>query len=274
MKKTALLAGLLLSMLMPAAFSAAEAEAVTEAAEEPAAVVETIMDPIYGIWYKMGSMGEYINLDTKLFIYPDLTAVIDDQKFQIETKEDGTFSFDLSRTPGAEGITITGAISPISDQSLTDYGVERDKFDWLDYSAKSQQLILTITTPDQSNPLAPSVKTTTVYYLKMTTQEDFIRSILRGKIWTIGTNKLAIDADGNLSLNSGASTGTSSCKSSLGEGISMIGRFNWDGGGGFDYIPTKIDADTIELQNMDNPSEVLTLKLDSVLEAAPEAMTE
>lgn len=274
MKKTALLAGLLLSMLMPAAFSAAEAEAVTEAAEEPAAVVETIMDPIFGIWTKVGYLGEYLSINNDLYIYPDLTVILDGQNYQIEVKEDGTFSVDLSRTPGAEGITVTGAISPLSDQSLADYGIEKDDYYWLDCSAKSQQLILTFTVPDQSNPLAPSTKTTTVYFLKNKGQSEFLRNCIRGKVWLIGTNKLAIDADGGLSLNAGASTGSSYCNSDTNAGISMCISFSWDGGGSFKYIPTLIDADTIELQNMDNPSEVLTLKLDSVLEAAPEAMTE
>ena len=279
MKKTVLWAGLVLAMAMPAAFSAAETEAVSEAAESaqaaPVAVVsESVMDPLFGNWYKMGSIGDYLNIDSDCFIYPDMKAVVGEQTFPVELAEDGTFTLDLTGAEGAEGFTVTGEVAPVSDESLTAYEVEKDKYEWLQYSPASYQLILTFSYPDPQNPLASTPKTTTVYFLKMSGQDDFLENFMSGKVWKIGDHTLSIDAEGKLDLNNGGSTGSTYVFTNRDEGIPMGVEFSWDGGGYIKYIPTKVEAQTIVLQNKEDAADVLTLELDSVLEGVQEAMTE
>ena len=276
MKKTALWAGLLLAVAMPAAFSASETEAVSEAVEAApvTAIAASVMDPAFGHWYKMGYIGSYVNIDSDVFIYPDKEVVIGEQSFPAEFTEDGSITLDVTGYEGSEGYTVTAEVSPVSEESLAEYEVEKDEYAWVQYSDASSQMIVTLTYPDPQNPLATSPKTTTVYFLKMTGQDDFLENFMCGKTWKIGSNLLAIDAEGKLNLNNGASTGSTYFFSNRDEGTAMDVEFSWDGGGYIKYLPTKVEAETIILQNKEDAADVLTLELDSELEAAPEAMTE
>ena len=279
MKKNILFAGLTIAACMAMTMPfAAEEEAISEAAV--AEVVETsedaqpVMSPSCGSWVQMGSTGEYINI-YDLMVFPDNTAVVDDQILTFEAWEDGTLKADLTGVEGAEGFEITAEVSTVTEQSLAEYEVTRGERSYIDDADGADQLILTVNMPDASNPLAAGTKTAKVFFLKYFGQDDFLEKWMSGKTWKIGENTLAIDAEGNLNLNNGASTGSTYFSYNEDKGIRMSVQFSWDNGGYFTYVPTQITADTIVLENVDNPSEVQTLVLDSVMEApVEEAMTE
>ncbi len=279
MKKTALFLALVLSVSMAATCSAEEAKTegaaeveMVEQAEAPA--VESNANIVVGAWYPVGRNGNSLKgVPTgECHVFPDGTVTVNGKDLGVSLilAENGTFTVDTAGIEEAANMTFTGEVTPVTQESLDQYNVKKGDNSWLNYD--SCQLILTASYPDPSNPLATSPAVTTFYFLRETDQHIIPKEYMYQKVWKIGENVLAIDAEGNMSLNDGAATGKLSSEAGDdSQYISSVIRFRWDNGGTIKYNVPLFTADTIQLQNVDKPEEVLELKLEGAAEAAEPA---
>ena len=290
MKKTALFLALVLSVSMTATCFADETKpagdteeleisAEVNAAEAPA--VENNANIVVGAWYYRGYNGNSVGISGEFHVFPDgtLTTGGENPGVALVFADDGTFTVDTSGIEELANVTLTGAVTPISQESLDLYDEKIGEASFLNYN--SYQLILTASYPDPKNPLATSPAVTTIYFLPKSDQSQIPKEYMAGKVWKIGENVLAIDKELNMNLNDGAAAGKlEALPGKDSRNISAIITFRWDNGGSIKYNLLQFTADTIQLQNIDKPEEILELKLEGVAETeepaeeAPEAAEE
>ena len=225
-----------------------------------------IINPAIGAWERKGIEGEWMSLpglSYNYYIYPDGTVTNTDGSLQlpVQYSDDGSFTIDTSGEEELAKYTVTGRISTISQESMDRFNVKKDT-EYLDFSDDANQLILTITYPDPKNPLAASPSVTNVYLLRKTNQATVIKNFITDKVWKSGENTLKITSDGLLDLNDGVSTGTYSVYEDNDSPLYLASRvvFRWDNGGTVKYAPVMISENSIHLQNIDNPDEVLAFE--------------
>ena len=258
MKKTALYLALVLSVSMAAACTAEEPENGTNAA--------------VGSWYNVGLEGGSLGLPSgAYYVFPDGSVTNHDENLGVSLilADDGSFTVDTAGIEELADYTVTGEIMPLSEESLAQYKVNKGANSWVNYSEDSKQLILTVSYPDPKNPLATSPAVTTVYFLRGNDQSGFVKEFMSGKTWKIGDHVLEIDAEGNMNLNDGAATGrfrTNPDETS--QYISATVLFSWDKGDTIKYAPVLVGVNTIKLQNLDKPDEILELDCMGAGEAA------
>ena len=274
MKKMALFLVLILSLSMTTVClvdEAAEDVAVVEETEnaESAPGQDIDINSAVGKWQKMGTAGMNISFPSAIwYIYPDGTATDNNQEISVslDLQEDGSFTADLSGIEEYAEYTVTGEVMPVSEDDLELYKALMSEI-YVSYN--TDQLILTITYPDPTNPLASEPAVSTVLLLRRTTSlADMLENYMIDTTWKIGENILVIDSEQNLDLNDGASTGRFMVSSDNAtapadheaDPFNAKVTFKWTDGGTVNYLPVVISADRIELQNMDKPEEVLVLE--------------
>lgn len=238
-----------------------DSETETVTAETPAP--ESSYNAAVGEWYLLArdNFGVKLNTYTKYFIFPDGTVTDEHNSFAFQAafSDDGSLTIDTSSLEETKDFTVTGKIAPASEEDMQQYEIKED-LSFINYS--SNQMILTISYPDPSNPLATTEAVTTGYFLRTSSQIDFLQKFMYGKTWKIEDHTLVIDTDGHLNLDNSASTGKASMKNVNDPSLYMPAHisFRWDNGGTVTYLPVLIDESVIHLQNIDIPEEILILE--------------
>lgn len=243
-------------------------EAVTEIEvseeEAPAASDEVNADIVWGAWYGAGSVGDYsYSVHGDAYIFPDGTLFDGTNVLSYEKTDDTHFTVN-----GVDGLTITGEYGLLTEEEITEYDI--GTYNMYYHEAGSPRILLTVSLPDPNNPLATYEVSTTSLFLKQTSQGEYIKQILEGRIWKIGENMLKIE-NGTLDLNDGTTTGTYHC-GMKDDAIRLI--FYWDGGGSVNYLVTQVTDSSVTLTNEENEADTITLELSGEAEAVQEAVTE
>ena len=242
-------------------------ETVTEMAETVEAVEteidaedtvddELIANPFYGVWY---ACGDNVGSGGDIYILPDGTFLIGTETLRYEQTDDTHIQIQAD-----EDSTLIGEFDLLTQEDIDEFGVSVNLTSLYDASIGAAKIVFTLSYPDPENPLATSPATDQILALFRPDQGDFLRMVMAGKTWKIGDHTLEIDENGNLDLNNGASTGLADWGKKTDS--PMYVAFRWKDGRNVEYIPDVSTAEQIELVQIGDPDDVITLVLDDTLE--------
>ena len=239
---------------------------VTEEAEEthPGRIADTayIFDSPLGLWDNAGYVGDYdFEIASDLYVYPDCYIQFSEivLPFTIVDETHYTAEYD-------DGIWIEAEYGQLTEEEIEEYDVTEYSFYYAQVG--DPRLLVTVHYPDYSNPLVPTEESTTTLMVKYSDQSGYFENLLTGKCWSIGENLLEIDTEGEMSLNGGLSTGSIYFTRDSEKRVKI--QLSWDNGKYFNYYPTGLSEDSVELTNVDKPEEVLLLVFEEELDEVEE----
>ncbi len=275
MMKKQLLAGFALMAAACCTTVCGAQETQTEAAEadvsaqETSAAAEEYGDPF---WNSDSLIGEWRSVwcdqgtvTSTICFLSDTTGVLEEEEFQY-TCEDGKLTFPF--TMEKDGMTVSGEFVKVEDTDPVEYGLNEDGFKRNRYFAvpdEDYKLVLSITEPDNSDPLSPKEINFQVVYLKALAQNIFFANMLEGHTWDVNGKTLEIAEDGKLNLDGGEVTGQLSSTS-----IMMINNMkfhslltmSWDDSyEQIDYFVKDITEDAITLEKARGSEDTIMLTL-------------
>lgn len=227
---------------------AASAE-TTETETEDAAT--ELRSQLYGVWP--------VNLESYMYM-PDGRILNSKGDYLCDYKIDGDkIVWDLTNASkeflgDVQDPKIEGKLLPMDTGKLPE---AQQNTDYYFAGDDDKMMELTVSETDNSDPMNPDTQESVVYCAKsILDQASYGKALFYGYTWQSEAGTLAIDKDGNMSLNDGEQTGNLSIDNL--DTYTDV-SFSWDGSGVSKYKITEMDENKIVLEGAEDSSKKITL---------------